>query len=90
MHSWNTFGAKMNHEQTQITRFIIARTWGNHHLPPYSILYAYPQALHPNVILLWDSQVVSFKILEMGILATLEAHNVLCTPSIEMKSEAKL
>jgi hypothetical protein len=53
-------------------------------------LYAYPQALHPNVILSWDSQVVSFEILEMGIPVTLEAHNVLCTPLVEMKFEAKL
>ncbi len=30
---------------------------GSHHLPPYSIICAWPQGQHPNVILLWDSQV---------------------------------
>jgi hypothetical protein len=30
---------------------------GSHHLPPYSILCAWPQGLHPNVILSQDSQV---------------------------------
>jgi hypothetical protein len=29
---------------------------GNHHLPPYSILCAWPWGQHPNVILFWDSQ----------------------------------
>jgi len=26
----------------------MARTWGSHHLPPYSILYSSPRELHPN------------------------------------------
>jgi hypothetical protein len=47
---------------------------GRHHLPPYSILYVWPQGLHPNVILFRDSQVVNLEILEIGT-AILETHN---------------
>ncbi len=35
MHSWNIFGAWMNHGQTHITRFITTRIWGK---PPPSHL----------------------------------------------------
>jgi hypothetical protein len=50
---------------------------GSHRLPPYSIFYAWPHGLHPNVILSSDSQGGSFKILKIGTLAILEAHNYL-------------
>jgi hypothetical protein len=30
---------------------------GNYHLPPYSIVCAWPRDQHPNIILSWDSQV---------------------------------
>ncbi len=63
---------------------------GSHHLPPYSIFYAWPWDLHPNVILSWDSQVGSFEILEIGTLAILEAHNFLFKPLIEVRYEVKL
>jgi hypothetical protein len=44
-----------------LTRLIMAWTWGSHHLPPYSILSAWPWDQHPNVILsqnshIWDSR----------------------------------
>jgi len=62
----------------------------NHHLPLYSILYAWPRGQHPNVILSWDFQVRSFKIFEIGTPATLEAHTFLCRLSIKMRFKAKL
>jgi len=34
----------------------MARTWGNHHLPPYSILCSSSPHLHPNGFFSWDSQ----------------------------------
>jgi len=58
--------------------------------PPYSIFYAWPRALHPNVILSPDSQIATLEIFKMGIPATLEAHNFLCKPHIEVISKAKL
>ncbi len=48
---------------------------GNHHLSLYSIICAWLHGLHPYVSLSWDSQIGSLKIFEIGILATLEAHN---------------
>ncbi len=40
---------------------------GNHHLPPYSILCAWPWGQHPNVILFWDSQVGGPKFSKLGL-----------------------
>jgi hypothetical protein len=43
MRSWNTFGARMNHEQTWTHKtHHDLDLGGSHHLPPYSILYAWP------------------------------------------------
>jgi hypothetical protein len=39
---------------------------GNHHLPPYSILCAWPWDQHPNVILSWDFQVGVLKFPKLG------------------------
>jgi hypothetical protein len=40
---------------------------GNHHLPPYSILYAWPRGQHPNVILSWESQMGVPKFPKLGL-----------------------
>jgi hypothetical protein len=40
---------------------------GSHHIPPYSILYAWPRGQHPNVILSRDSQVGVPKFLKLGL-----------------------
>jgi hypothetical protein len=63
---------------------------GNHHLPPYSILYAWPRGQHPNVVLFRDSQVGSPEIPKIRTFAILEAHNFFCRPLIEVRSKAKL
>jgi hypothetical protein len=42
-------------------------TWGNHHLPPYSILCAWPWDQHPNVILSQDSEVGVLKFPKLGL-----------------------
>ncbi len=51
-----------------LTKFTTTRTWGSHHLPPYSILYAWPWGQHPNVILSRDSQVGVLKFSKLGLL----------------------
>jgi hypothetical protein len=51
---------------------------GSHHFPHYSIICAWPWALHPNVILSQDSKVESPEIFKFETFATLEAHNILC------------
>ncbi len=58
VHSWSTFGARTSHRWNTNSqdppRFGLG---GSHHLPPYSILCAWPQDQHSNVILSQDSQV---------------------------------
>jgi hypothetical protein len=63
---------------------------GSHHLLPYSIFYAWPRGLHPNVILSQDSKVESPKIPKIGAIGTLEAHNFLLKPLIKVKYKEKL
>jgi hypothetical protein len=84
MHNWSIFDAWKNHGQTQIHK--------THHGPNlgeaitsslYNILYAWPWGLHSNVIL-------SLNFFEIGTFATLEAHNILCRPRIDVKFEPKL
>jgi hypothetical protein len=52
----------------EFTRLTMARTWGNHHLPPYSIFYVSPQGSHPNGILSQDSQMGVPKFPKLGLL----------------------
>ncbi len=47
---------------------------GSHHLPSYSIFYAWPQDQHPNVILSQDFPSGSPKIPTSGIPTILGAH----------------
>jgi hypothetical protein len=75
---------------SRFTRLTTPQIWGSQNLPPYSILCVWPQGLHPNVILSWDSQVGSPKIFEIGTPTTLEGHNFLCRPWIEVRFQAKL
>jgi hypothetical protein len=45
----------------------MARTWGSHHLPPYSTLCASPPGPHPNDFLSRDSQVGVSKLPKLGL-----------------------
>jgi len=69
MHSWSTFGARTNHGQLGFTKLTTATawTWGSHHLPPYSILCAFPWGSHPNGFLSRDSQVGLPKLLRLRL-----------------------
>ncbi len=60
---------------------------GSHHLPPYNILCVSSRGPHPNDILSQDG---SPEIAKVGTPTTLGAHNFVCRPWIEMRSEAKL
>jgi len=63
---------------------------GSHHLPPYSILCAWPWALHPNVTLFKDSQVGSPEIPEVGTPVALEGHNFWFKPLVKVRCKSKL
>jgi hypothetical protein len=90
VHSWSTFGARTNHGQPEHTRLTTARTWGSHHLPPYSILCATPRGPHPNGHFVLGLPSGSPEIPIAKTPATLRAHNFLCRPPIAMRSEEKL
>jgi hypothetical protein len=51
----------------RLTRLTMLRLGGSHHLPFYSILYAWSQGQHPNVILFWDSQVGVSEFPKLGL-----------------------
>jgi hypothetical protein len=68
VHSWSTFGASMSYGQFELTRVTTTWTWGSHHLPPYSIIYASPRGSHPNGILATDSQMGVTKFPHSGLL----------------------
>jgi hypothetical protein len=53
-HFWCTDKPQANTNSQDSPR---PRFGGSHHLPPYSIFYAWPWGQHPNVILSKDSQV---------------------------------
>ncbi len=63
---------------------------GSHHLPPYSILYAWPRDQHPNVILSQDSPNGNLEIPKIGLLMILEAHSFVRKHLIHVRSEKKL
>ncbi len=80
VHSWSTFGARMNHKQPGHTRLTTARTWGK---PPPSPFIVYSAPLHRGHIKMafcpgtpkwesrncnsWDSQVGVLKLQQLGL-----------------------
>jgi hypothetical protein len=67
MHNWSTFGAWMNHGQTQTHKIHHNSDLGKPSPPPYNILCAWPRSQHPNVILSQDSQVGVPKFLKLRL-----------------------
>jgi hypothetical protein len=75
------------HEFTRLTT-----TWIWEKPSPSSLKYYLLLAMGaaPNIILSRDSKIESLKIVETKTFGTLEAHNFLCRPPIEVRSKAKL
>jgi hypothetical protein len=68
VHSWSTFGARMNHKQTQTHKTHHGPDLEeSHHLFHYSIFYAWPRDQHPNVILSQKSQMGVSKFSKLGL-----------------------
>ncbi len=86
-HFWCTNEPRVNTDSQDSPWFGLG---GSHHLPPYNILYTWPQGQHPNVILSRDSQVGNPKIPEIKTPTALEANNFLCKPLIEVRYKEKL
>ncbi len=86
-HLWCTDEPQANTDSQDSPRSGLG---GIHHLFPYNIICAWPQGLHPNVILSWHSQVGSHEIFEIRTFVILEAHNFFLKLLIKMRSKAKL
>jgi hypothetical protein len=65
-----------------LTWLTTARTWGSHHLPPYSIFCSFPPHLHPNGSFSRDSQNGVLKLSRFGLLVLL----TLITPRFKLRS----
>ncbi len=63
---------------------------GSHHLPPYSILWTSPWGPHPNGFSLPGLRRGSPEIPPIETPATLEPHNFVSRPRIEVRFKAKL
>jgi len=69
MHSWSIFGAQTNHGRLhKLTKLITAQTWRKPPPSPNSILCAWLEGQHPNVIFSWDSEVGVLKFPKLGLL----------------------
>jgi hypothetical protein len=90
MHNWSTFGARMNHEQTQIHKI--------HHMLDLEETITFPLKVFPmlghgstpNCHFVLGLPSWNLEIPKVATFGTLGAHNFLCKPPIEMRFEAKL
>jgi hypothetical protein len=87
MHNWNTLGAWMSHEHTQIHKTCHNSNLGEATTFPLIIFSMIGQKATPKCHFSQDPQVKSPKILKIGTPAILEAHNFLCRPSIKLMSK---
>jgi len=86
VHNWSTFGAWTNHEQTRTHKIHHSLDLGEATIFPLIVFYV----LHHR-----DNTQMSFcpetpEIPKIGTLLTLEAHNFVCRPPIEVSSKEKL
>ncbi len=90
VHSWSTFGARTSHKQLGFTRLTMAQTWGKPPPSPLQCTLCLFTGATSKWLFVLRLPSGSPEILKFGTPMTLGAHNVLCRPSIEMRSEAKL
>ncbi len=75
----------------ELIKLTMAKTWGRPPPSPLKYFLCLAIGATPKCHFPQDSQVRSLlEILEIGIPTTLEAHNFLCKPPIEVKFQAKL
>ncbi len=90
MHSWNPFGAWTNHEQTWIHKTHHNPNLGKPPPSPLQYILCLATGPAPKCRFVPGLPSESLEILKVGTLATLEAHNFVCRPLIEMKFKSKL
>jgi hypothetical protein len=90
MHSWNIFGAQMNHMHTQTHKIHHGPDLGEVTTFPLIVFSVISHGAAPKRQFSWDSQVKSLEIPKIKTPATLDTHNFLCRPPIELRSKTKL
>ncbi len=90
MHSWSTFSAQMNHGHIQIHKTHHDLDLGKP--PPFLLYYSLCLAMGVAPKCHFVSRLLagSLEILKIETPVTLEAHNFLCKPLIEVRFKAKL
>ncbi len=82
VHSWSTFSAWTNHEQTQ--------TQGKPPPSPLIVLFVFGHKANTKCYFVPRLPSWSLEISKIGNPATLEVHNFFCRPLIKMRFKAKL
>jgi hypothetical protein len=82
MYNWSTFGEQMNHEQTRTHKTHHGSDLGEATTFPLIIYYVHGHGT--------NTQMSFCEIPKIGTPVTLEAHNFVCKPSIEVRFKAKL
>ncbi len=90
MHSWNPFGAWTSHRQTRIHKTHHNPNLGKPPPSPLQYILCLATGPAPKCCFVPGLPSESPEILKVGTLATLEAHNFVCRPLIEMKFKSKL
>jgi hypothetical protein len=87
-------GTILVHKQAKgihvLTRLTTAQTWGKPSPSPLSYFLLLTPGAVPKCYYSWDSQVRSPEFFKIKTAATLEAHNFLCRPLIEVRFTTKL
>jgi hypothetical protein len=74
----------------EFTRFTTAQTWEKPPPSPFILLSMPSHKAITQMSFCLRTPKLNPEILEIGTFATLEAHNFVCKPPIEMRSKAKL
>jgi len=90
VHSWNTFSARMSHEQVQIHNTHHGSNLGEATTFPLIIYFVVGHMTNTKCHFVPGLPSGSLEIPTIGSPTNLEAHNFACRPSIGMRSKTKL
>jgi len=90
MHSWKTFGAMTNHEQTQTHKTHHGTDLEEATTFPLIVYYVVAHEAHMQMAFCPGTPSGSPEIAKVGTPTILGPHNFVCIPLIEMRSKEKL
>jgi hypothetical protein len=90
MHRWNIFGARTSHKQTWTHKTHHGPNLGEATTFPYIVFYVLGHAANTQMSFCLGTPKWEFEIPKIGTPMTLEDHNFVCRPPVEMRYQAKL